>query len=67
MKLLLDCHGIDPWIGDRQMCETALHRAARNGHTGCMRLLLEQVLHKQSIKAKISPQKAEGPHFEISA
>ena len=48
VRMLLDCHGIDPWIGDRQTCETALHRAARNGHAGCMSLILEQVSYHLS-------------------
>ena len=30
VKMLLDCVGIDPWIGDRQSCETALHRCVKS-------------------------------------
>jgi ankyrin repeat protein/Ca2+-binding EF-hand superfamily protein len=38
---LLGCAGINVWLGDKQYCETAIHRAARYGHVGCMRQLLQ--------------------------
>ena len=28
---LLGCAGIDVWLGDKQYCETPIHRAARHG------------------------------------
>lgn len=40
VELLLECAGIDVWIGDHEYCETGLHRAARHGHADCMELLL---------------------------
>jgi ankyrin repeat protein len=38
---LLGCAGIDVWLGDKQYCETPIHRAARHGHVSCMRQLLQ--------------------------
>ena len=38
---LLGCAGINAWLGDKQYCETPIHRAAQNGHVVCMRHLLK--------------------------
>ena len=41
VRRLLRCAGINVWLGDKQYCETAIHRAARHGHVGCMQQLLQ--------------------------